>query len=126
MDSATEHVDKLKTFVTHLHLITLQNELLGILYVYRIQEVKKIPYGFELFKIKDMNNVSKSEKKLWGKLIHLKEDSSHFLSYITCNIYQRLWIEKEMDCKTATDLLGLVDNEKKLESEAHTRSPIQT
>ena len=41
MDSATEHVDKLKTFVTHLHLITLQNELLGILYVYRIQEVKK-------------------------------------------------------------------------------------
>lgn len=62
----------------------------------------------------------KVKKKLWGKLIHLKEDSSHFLSYITCNIYQRLQIEKEMDCKTATDLLGLVGNEKKTRREKPT------
>ena len=88
-----QHVDKLKTFVTHLHLITLQNELLEILYVYRIQEVKKISYGFELFKIKDMNNVSKM-KKIMGKAHSLERRQQSF-----SQLYQMQYIPMPPDRK---------------------------
>ena len=66
-------------------------------------------------------------KKNYGESSFTWKKTAVIFLAILHAIYQRLWIEKEMDCKTATDLLGLVDNEKKLEgSEAHTRWPIQT